>query len=112
MIIRTIAEGKDDATFKSDFKRVWDRWSELESKVKSKDAPALVYKDFTTSDQVIRDLFTADISRLVVDSKPLYKRIYNYINDIDPTLAKKLHLKRVKVAFLMNTISRSNTKSR
>jgi ribonuclease G len=96
LIIRTIAEGKDDATFKSDFKRVWDRWSELESKVKSKDAPALVYKDFTTSDQVIRDLFTTDISRLVVDSKPLYKRIYNYINDIDSTLAKKLHLKKGK----------------
>ena len=96
LIIRTIAEGKDNTTLESDFKRVWERWSELESKVKSKDAPALVYKDFTTSDQVIRDLFTADINRLVVDSKPLYKRILNYINDIDPELSKKLELKKGK----------------
>ena len=96
LIIRTIAQGKDDSTIKSDFDRVWERWAELEAKVKSKDAPALVYKDFTTSDQVIRDLFTADISRLVVDSKPLYKRILNYINDIDPALGKKLELKKGK----------------
>ena len=46
LIVRTIAEGKDDATLKSDFSRVWSRWSELESKVKNKNAPALVYKDF------------------------------------------------------------------
>jgi ribonuclease G len=75
---------------------VWDRWSDLESKVKNKDAPALVYKDFTTSDQVIRDLFTTDIKRLVVDSKSLYKRILNYVNDVDPALSKKLELKKGK----------------
>ncbi len=96
IIIRTIAEGKDDTILTTDFNRVWERWSDLQSKVKNKNAPTLVYKDFTTSDQVIRDIFTSDIKKLVVDSKPLYKRIQNYINDVDPSLNKKLELKNKK----------------
>lgn len=96
LIIRTIAEGKDQSTLESDFKRVWNRWKELESKVSNKKSPALVYKDFTTSDQVIRDLFTPDINKLTLDSKPLYKRILNYVNDVDPSLSKKLILKKGK----------------
>lgn len=96
LIIRTIAEGKNDSTLKADFKRIWSSWSELETKVKNKNAPELVYKDFTTSDQVIRDSFTSEISRLVVDSKPLYKRILSYVNDVDPKLSKKIELKKGK----------------
>ena len=96
LIIRTIAEGKDQSTLESDFKRVWNRWKELESKVNSKKSPALVYKDFTTSDQVIRDLFTPDINKLTLDSKPLYKRILNYVNEVDRSLSKKLILKKGK----------------
>ena len=36
LIIRTIAEGKNDSTLKADFKRIWTSWSELEAKVKIK----------------------------------------------------------------------------
>ena len=34
----------------------------LEQKMKGKKAPKLVYKDFATSDQVIRDLFSPEIN--------------------------------------------------
>ena len=60
--------------------------------MRKKNAPALVYKDFATSDQVIRDLFTIDIKRLVVDDKNLYKRISSYIKDVNHEQSDKLEL--------------------
>jgi ribonuclease G len=96
LIVRTIAEGKDHSVLEADFKRIWERWKEMEQKIINKPAPVLAFKDFTTSDQVIRDLFTSDIKRLVVDSKPLYKRILSYLKEVDPELIKNLELKKGK----------------
>ena len=36
LIVRTIAQGKDDALLESDFNRVWDKWKELDQKIKKK----------------------------------------------------------------------------
>ena len=81
LIVRTIAQGKDTPILEADFHRIWDKWQELDQKIKKKKAPALVYRDFATSDQVIRDLFTPQIEHLVVDDKSLYKRISSYIKE-------------------------------
>ena len=96
LIVRTIAQGKDHSTLKEDYKRIWEKWSELDQKVKKKHAPVLAYKDFTTSDQVIRDLFTPDIKKLVVDDKQLYKRISSYIKDISPEQVKNVQILKYK----------------
>lgn len=92
LIVRTIAQGKDHSTLFEDYKRIWEKWRELDQNVKKKDAPILVYMDFATSDQVLRDLFTPDIKKLVVDDKPLYKRISSYIKDVSPTQINKLEI--------------------
>jgi len=94
LIVRTIAQGKDHSILFMDYKRVWSKWNELDQMIKKKNAPALVYKDFTTSDQVIRDLFSIDVKKLVVDDKSLYKRIFSYIKDVSPEQAKKIELLR------------------
>ncbi len=98
LIVRTIAQGKDHSTLYEDFKRIWGKWNELDHNMKKKNAPVLAYKDFDTSDQVIRDLFTLDIKKLVVDDKSLYKRISSYIKDISPEQVKKVELLRGKGA--------------
>ena len=47
LIVRTIAQGKDSSLLHDDYKRVWDKWNELDQKVKKKKAPIQVYMDFT-----------------------------------------------------------------
>ena len=96
LIVRTIAQGKNISLLESDFKRVWDKWQELDQKIKKKKAPVMVYRDFTTSDQVIRDLFTANVKRLVVDDKQLFKRIITYIKDVNPDQVGKIELMKGK----------------
>ena len=112
LIVRTIAQGKETSLLESDFKRVWDKWQELDHKINKKKSPSLVYKDFTTSDQVVRDLFTPQIKRLVVDDKLLFKRISTYVKDVSPNQVKKLELMKGKDAiFNQNKIEEQIDKS-
>ena len=102
LIIRTVSEGKNQTLIESDFQRVWTKWEELEKSTKEEDAPILIYKDFTTSDQVIRDLFSPDIEKICVDSKTIYKRIINYLKTVHPDEVDKIELYKTKKPIFTN----------
>ena len=80
IIARTICSEQDEANIKNDFDRLFKIWHEVKHKIESSKNIQLIYQDFTISDLVIRDLFTESIKKLVIDSKPLYKRIYKLVN--------------------------------
>tara|TARA_B100001029_G_C15050797_1_gene450576 strand:- start:460 stop:1995 length:1536 start_codon:yes stop_codon:yes gene_type:complete len=112
LIVRTIAQSKDFSILNSDFNRIWTKWEDLDQKIKKKRSPALVYRDFATSDQVIRDLFTPQIDRLVIDDKSMYKRINSYLKDVSPDQLNKLELVKSKtVIFNQNNIEEQIEKS-
>jgi ribonuclease G len=92
VIIRTVAEGQDDEALKKDLTDLIATWREIEAQVKSETAPALVYKDLATTSGVIRDLFSNDVSRVVIDSKRLYKEISAYVKYNSPDMLEKIEL--------------------
>jgi len=96
LILRTIAEGKDQSILQNDFDRLWETWNKMESRLKKKKTPLLLYEDFHTVDQVIRDLFTPDISKITVDNKSIYKRLLSYIKEISPEEVNKIQHFRKK----------------
>jgi ribonuclease G len=95
-IIRTVAEGKDEQTLKNDLDQLISTWREVEKTVKSEKAPALIYKDMTTTSSVIRDLFSNDVARVTVDSKRLYREIRTYVSLTSPSLVDKIELYKGK----------------
>ena len=96
LIVRTIAEGKDQALLESDFNRIWEAWRKLDETSKGKPAPVLVYKDFATADQVIRDMFTPDIASISIDSKEVFKRIKRYFKEVLPDHIDRVSYHRKK----------------
>jgi len=52
----------------------------------------LLYKDVSTTNSVIRDLFKDDINKIIVDSKKLYKEIKNYTDETTPEYSEKIDL--------------------
>jgi ribonuclease G len=95
-IIRTVAEGKEESSIKNDLEDLIATWREVEKTVKSEKAPCLLYKDLATTSSVIRDLFSNDVSRVVIDSKKLHKEIRAYIKYTSPQLLDKVELHRDK----------------
>ncbi len=96
VIIRTVAEGREDEALQKDLEDLIKTWREIEKTVKSENAPCLVYKDMSTTSSVIRDLFSNDVSRVVVDSKKLHREIRAYIKYTSSQLLDKIELHRDK----------------
>ncbi|MCD6376145.1 MAG: Rne/Rng family ribonuclease [Caldisericaceae bacterium] len=90
LIIRTVAEGKSDKVIRKDLNNLLDTWHKIERKIKRQKAPALLYKDMGMASSVIRDLFTADVDRVVVDSRKLMRELSSYIKDVAPQLKEKI----------------------
>jgi ribonuclease G len=96
VIIRTVAEGRDETSLQKDLEGLIETWREIEKTVKSEKAPCLLYKDMATTSGVIRDLFSNDVTRVVIDSKKLHKEIRAYIKYTSPQLLEKIELHRDK----------------
>ena len=90
IIIRTICEGKAKEIIINEYKKLSTIWNELKLKINSTNDITLIYQDFTISDLIIRDLFSANVKKLIVDSKPLYNRLYKLLKDIEKKDTSKI----------------------
>ena len=97
LIIRTMAVGKDVQTLRSDLDGLIKIWKRIEEKTKNCHVPKLIHKDMEMASSIIRDLFSPDIDRLVIDSRKLYRKIKGYLKDVSPNLLSRLELYKEKV---------------
>ena len=96
IIVRTVSGGKDQKIIENDISKVVMQWEKLNQKSKKLKAPNLVYKDSGTLEHVLRDIFKSDVSKLVVDSKTLYKKIHSFIKETNPDQTEKINLYKGK----------------
>jgi len=96
-IIRTAALNKNDAELLNDWKSLLEVWKEIEEKIKKMDTPGLLYQDLKIATSVIRDLFTPEVKKVVVDSKKLHKEIITYLKSFSPHLVNKVELYNGKI---------------
>ena len=92
LIIRTVAKDQDEDAVKDDLNNLVRTWKTIESAAKNEEPPSIVHQDLSTTDSVIRDLLTPDISKVFVDSKKLFKQIKNYVQLVQPDLLEKIDL--------------------
>ena len=92
LIIRTVAKDQTEDAVKDDLTNLVKTWKTIEATAKSEEPPSIVHQDLSTTDSVIRDLLTPDISKVFVDSKKLYKQIKGYVQLVQPGLLEKIDL--------------------
>ncbi len=95
-IIRTVAANEDEDTIREELNRLLDTWKEIEQAIKTEKAPALVYKDASTTSSVIRDLFNHEVSKIIIDSKKIYKQLKDYLHQVHPEMEDRIELYRGK----------------
>ncbi|MBK7631619.1 MAG: Rne/Rng family ribonuclease [Ignavibacteriales bacterium] len=92
LIIRTVAKDQTEDAVKDDLTNLVKTWKTIEAAAKSEEPPSIVHQDMSTTDSVIRDLLTPDVSKVFVDSKKLYKQIKSYVQLVQPGLLEKIDL--------------------
>ncbi len=90
LIIRTVARNQTEEALHDDLKNLMKTWADIESTAKSEKPPSLIYQDLSTTSSVIRDLFSADVSKVFIDSKKMFKQIKNYVQLVQPEAAEKI----------------------
>jgi ribonuclease G len=96
VIVRTAAEGASAEDVERDLvflQRLWDEVQKREAEVKS---PALVYQEAELPLRVIRDLFTEDFERALIDDEKTYKRVTGYLKKTSPHMVERVSRYREK----------------
>lgn len=94
VIIRTVAENKEESALKEDLQKLLDQWNDIQKKIKDAQPPLLVFQDKDITTGVLRDLFTYDITRIIVDDKKMYREVLDYVQWASPNLAGHVELYR------------------
>lgn len=90
LIVRTVAEGKSDDVLKQDLNRLLKEWQIIEEKMRTAKPPMLLFKDLGMASSVIRDLFTSDVKRVVVDSRKMHREITRYLKEAGSELLERV----------------------
>ena len=92
MIVRTVAEGVTEDSFKREVESLLNIWRKINKKKTFVRAPALVQRETSLTRGIIRDLFSAKVDALHVDSKELFNEIEAYLKGVDPELMERVNL--------------------
>ncbi len=91
-IIRTVADGAHQKDLKADIDYLIELWKTIEKKGVQAKAPSLIHQELDVLLRVIRDHFTSDIDRLVVDSPEAMRRIKDFVAGFMPHAKNKVEL--------------------
>src|SRR5690606_17967105 len=95
VIVRTVAEDRDAKTLDTDLSLLLSKWRKIEKQLASGvEPPVLLYEDVNMVSSIIRDLFTEDYDRILVDDPRLHKNIKAYVQAVAPHMAERVQLHR------------------
>jgi ribonuclease G len=92
VIVRTVAEGVTQEHFKREIDSLLGLWKKIQRKEGFVRAPSLVHRETSLTRGIIRDVFSAKVDALHVDSKEHHNEIEQYLKQIDPELMTRVFL--------------------
>lgn len=91
-IVRTVSDGITDEEFKQDIDFLEVVWQNILKKGKKQKAPALLHNDLDLVFRTVRDLFTKEVKKLIVDSKKEHDGIVEFVGTYLPAFLSRVHL--------------------
>ena len=79
LLVRTEAESKDEETIMEDLESLQKQWELIQQQANSTRPPQLLNRDDDFIQRVLRDMYTADVNRIVVDSNSGLKRVKQHL---------------------------------
>ena len=91
-IVRTASEGAQEEELKNDMDLLIRIWENIRHRNEAATAPSLIHSDLNMILRVIRDLMTADVKRVIVDSKEEYEQITQFVKSYMPRIRCNIDL--------------------
>ncbi|MDJ0661719.1 MAG: Rne/Rng family ribonuclease [Crocosphaera sp.] len=79
LLVRTEAEGKAEEAIMEDLEFLQRQWESIQVQATSTRAPSLLNRDDDFIQRVLRDMYSADVNRIVVDNPNGVKRVKHHL---------------------------------
>jgi ribonuclease G len=83
-VVRTVAEGVPPDVLHDDMEYLIRLWNETVRRAEKARAPVCLYQDLDLVLRAIRDLLTADVGRVIIDSRAEYDRLHRFVATFMP----------------------------
>lgn len=93
VIVRTEAEGWDEASIKSELELLERQWKQICARYDSCKAPKLISREESLIFRTIRDLMRSDVSRLIVNDRNEYEKLCSFASEMDANLVPRVELR-------------------
>lgn len=94
VIVRTAGVGKNEGDFKREIRYLNALWHKIKSQSTKTKAPHIVHEEYNLTFRILRDIFSEDVQRILVDNRDEYKKLMHFANAIMPVMKRKLMLYR------------------
>jgi ribonuclease G len=92
VIVRTVSEDTGEEVFDRELTTLLNQWKRIKKKTNFVRAPSPLHRETGLTRGLIRDLFSAKVDSLTVDSKVLHGEITEYLKGIAPDLIERVKL--------------------
>ncbi len=92
VIVRTAARGATRAQLRADLAKLIETWDGIKAEAAKGGAPRLLYEEPPLLLRVIREHFTPDFRRLLIDDADAKERVEHYLSETESNLISRVHL--------------------
>ncbi|HXJ95883.1 MAG TPA: Rne/Rng family ribonuclease [Terriglobia bacterium] len=92
IIVRTAAAGRSEEELKADVEFLARLWNEIRTRSEQSRAPALIHRDLTLVERILRDVLSPDFKCLRLDNETVYQNVLDFVHRFQPTLVGQVKL--------------------
>jgi ribonuclease G len=89
-IVRTEAEGCSEEDLRADLGYLVRLWENIQQKSESSTAPSLIHSELDPVLRTVRELFSSDTDRLLIDNKEDYRRVAEFVKTFSPDFKQRV----------------------
>jgi ribonuclease G len=92
LIIRTAGEGASEEQIREDIKYLMTLYDEISKSYQKRKTVGLLHTELDVELRAVRDLLTEDVKRVLVDEKPVFKKVQKFVSQFMPKLKNTVEL--------------------
>ncbi|MBI2447625.1 MAG: Rne/Rng family ribonuclease [Candidatus Omnitrophica bacterium] len=92
IILRTAMTGHGKREMIRDIRYLLKLWRKIKINSEKQSAPSLVHEEYDLMLRIVRDYFTEEVGKLIIDSKDEIVKVVHFINSLAPHLKNRIEL--------------------
>lgn len=97
VIVRTAAAGSSEKELESDMEFLLRLWKRVQHQSREGLAPEVVYTEMDLALRMVRDAFSEDYRKLIVDDKRVFEKVVSFLKKTSPKLVRRVSLHKDRV---------------